>query len=116
MKAQDLRIGNIVFYDDTPVTVYAVLQDGINLTEGDFTECKLERLKGIPLTQDVFQKCELSSSFPLVTTWGEIRGVRIGQVRYHYPIDEDHIRCIDYLHELQNIYYSVMENELTVNL
>lgn len=131
INAQELRIGNRLRCQLTPggpsvwieVTGVVVSPAGVELfcwkprTGPHGTMIPLSNgYEGIPLTEQVYRKCELVEGFHISACYGESKGIRISEIRYLYQIDEDHIRSIDYLHELQNLHYLLMEREIKINV
>jgi hypothetical protein len=124
IPVQELRIGNWVEYksfgDFDYQTVESISKEGINLSW--FPECIVwiepDELHPIPLTPEILEKCgfrEYGPFSPWLTlgsfSWSDPAGIS-------YEIDEesamlDHIK---YLHQLQNLYYAVTGEELTITL
>jgi hypothetical protein len=110
LKAQELRIGN--FYDHngeykqvTPNTIEEVW-------EAQRTWCK-----PIPLTEDLVKKTNLENNngeyyFKDTHLYLDFS---LGKCMLCH-FSGDSFRELKYLHELQNIYFCLMEEELTINI
>jgi hypothetical protein len=132
IKANELRIGNILNYTGKGnaaypsgiVAVNEVLSDGINLSMGDSTVYEFELLQPIPLTPEILEKVGFEKDhntsffkYPLPlsiaklsvnpdngTVWLRKNGNSLN------PID------VKYVHQLQNLYFTLSGEELEVNL
>jgi hypothetical protein len=105
IKANELRIGNWVNIGDLSTTINHIMGDD-------------DYFDPIPLTPEILEKCgfrEYGPFSPWLTlgsfSWSDPAGIS-------YEIDEesamlDHIK---YLHQLQNLYYAVTGEELTITL
>ncbi|WP_396180038.1 hypothetical protein [Flavobacterium sp.] len=133
MKAQDLRIGNLVKtprgiksinglgFKDTVVSSKDYYATFNNLHEGYF----LDHCEPIPLTEEILLKC----GFEFVRNNDEpfYQLIKNGIVfNSDYLSVEDSIDCafnignnllkFKYLHQLQNIFFTLTNEELTINL
>lgn len=126
IKAEEMMIGNKVFSDterDNPVvTILELLGAYANVSYKDLPcdvakqSTPYDRLHPIPLTPEIFKKCVFAEGFPIVTCSGTINGVPVGPDSYMMQIDDEHIRPVYYLHDLQNIHHALMEKELKIDL
>lgn len=120
MKSNELRCGNMVLYkpygnrEGELVTIAGVLGMKAYFNKYTNESGMLHALMPIPLTPEVFQKCTLARNFPIVACFGTIKGVQLRPETYRIQIGEDYGRSIDYLHELQNIHFDLMGEELTL--
>lgn len=113
MKIQDLRIGNLVYLDDKLHKVESLGYGGISINIiGDYVE--MERVKGIPLADAWLHK--------MVTKNMNIYDVGI-EVYIDYdgnPIvslyDKSIENKIEYVHQIQNLFYSLTGKELEISL
>jgi hypothetical protein len=120
MKAQELRIGNLVSFYGTKDFITVINTDDkdfefINTTS--YSNISLEDLKPIPLTEEILLTCgfekdednifKISKSIYLLDS-GFIQ-IALG----YAPIIN--IKC-KYVHQLQNFYYSLYEQELNITL
>jgi hypothetical protein len=126
IKANDLRIGNYIINPfGAIITIDEIHKSGVKFktTIYDLTHCK-----PIPLTEEILLKCENYNKkygFSLNETtylfFNESRG-------YFYPyLTQDaefsnlenkcvYLERIKYLHELQNLYFALTNQELNIEL
>lgn len=134
MELQELRIGNLVTWADEDDPNNAILTVvGLNLGdtiflewewedgEKDNTDCDLDAIKPIPLTEEILLKCGVDEgvrviikckSKKIVFGWSTkivATGVRNGWYSRKY----NHIK---HLHQLQNLYMCLCGKELDVKL
>jgi hypothetical protein len=124
MKAKDLRIGNIVYYDDKHIDEI----DGIDISTMDNSDEYLANHKPIPLTPEWLIKLGFSGAFHKLT--GEhshlpshynLNGFRI-DVEYncgseevsHYEFNLHPSTELKYVHQLQNLFFSLTGTELEI--
>ena len=131
MKAKDLRIGNLVtdeWYDSfkTVIEVESIIEKGINIeieNDGNYPELAqhtiepeglISKLKPIPLTKEWLLK------FGFEETCYKSIFTRHKRIQYSienktYSIGDDvSIYGIDYVHQLQNLYFALTGEELTI--
>ncbi len=133
MKASELRIGNYVYED------YGGIYEVINInSEGfDFVDLRkptfngigrydINSIKPIELTEEILLKCGFNTTFEKIT---EIQ-INENEVLYYdslekcmslyIPIQYEDTSLVfnhcKYLHQLQNLYFALTNNELTINL
>lgn len=109
MKAQELRIGN--YYDNNgrfnKVTP-SVIQD---VMESERTWCK-----PIPLTEEILLKCGFNETEKLPGTQKRYEKKKIKiSISNSGNFYTNKIQVI-YLHQLQNLYYALTNEELTIKL
>jgi hypothetical protein len=104
--------------------VVSVFQDEIYCdfegNEGDVFEFKNEDIKPIPLTPEVLEKCgfekDISSQFGgyliNICEWEKIRIVHSKIIGWHYPLNGYQKPIVNYLHQLQNLYFALTGEEL----
>lgn len=112
MNTKELRIGNYVFAKGKIVIVEDVITHGINLHH-DCWEIESSDLSPIQLTENIL----LESGFKDYDGWFNKEGIELFNVndryfRGNYPINID----IKYVHQLQNLYYSLKGTELEIKL
>ena len=127
MKANELRIGNYYQYAGNSGIVTTSLK-GIKINEfgfySDLDGTNLEICKPIPLTEEILLKCGLKR-----TLYDSSYELKDFSIFLDKRIRENiYIQCekrnwnvlnglrIDYLHQLQNLYFALTNEELTVNL
>lgn len=126
MKANELMIGNWVYDGERtqfPMWVQTIGEDYMYLNfegnEGDVWESTPEELQGIPLSHDLLIKIGFERSgarfYVHKKTYFELfdllKGVYVATVNNaEYRIGKP----IKYLHQLQNLYYSLEEEQLKI--
>ena len=139
IKANELRIGNYVYQNNIPIYInsidndYEIINIGIETGhEGAawLTGIKLQELDPIPLTPEILEK----AGFVKLDT--EMSGCKVWDIPnthwrvamsyrdetmfklWHRQVSPPTWRLVEfeYLHQLQNLYFALTENELTVNL
>ena len=119
IKANELRIGNWVLFDNdsTQFKVADISKGGIGVENPDEeTWIELDQFSGIPLTPEILEACgvESTGNMALRKFW------KLGNLTFELCADEriaiyfkDELLCfINYLHQLQNIFFSVWGEEL----
>lgn len=117
IQANELRIGNLVLNkDQKPIKVNTILFSGINHWQ-DMGASGMDScfdLNPIPLTEDILVKCGFNDTIyewtkgSIVVKWSS-RIVSSGLRQGLYVEGLDHIQ---YLHQLQNLYYALTQTEL----
>ena len=128
IPVQDLCIGNWVYDGERtqfPMFIRAIGEDYVYLdfegNEGNLWESKPEDLMGIPLTDELLEKCGLHSvggmwehpdySFEMDYDFEEdVYIPSYNWVEYHIG------HPIKFLHELQNLFWNITKQQLKVNL
>jgi len=136
MIPQDLMIDNWVMYGYLRTQVKAIHKDG-NLTLGDntttiHTDCKSEDpdLRGVLLTPEMLTKCKEFEVLPYLIAGSyafdlkkwmltfRLYAKKGEATRLHVSTDSSaylEIREIRYLHQLQNFFFSITGQPLTIN-
>ena len=128
IQANELRIGNkLLAPDGSIVTVENILEDSINQRidgDGVIGSYKLDEYNGIPLTPEILEKC----GFEWDIFW---QGFADKRGRYYLQEANDNgynmfngkwkqqinwMKALEYLHQLQNLYFALTGEELTVKL
>lgn len=114
MEAKELRIGNLVLDKDNNIFAIAgILQNSV-FKENAYIGMPLEWIKPIPLTEDYlldfgFNHNEEKNVF-------ELNGFLIyKQDCFWFDLISDSIE-IEYIHQLQNLYFSLTNEELIKKL
>jgi len=135
IEAKDLRIGNLVtdeFYENfnTIITVHSINKEGVNLEiedDGNWAECaqrwigveyKFDKLFGIPLTPEILEKCGFAK-LPNCFDCERFHIAKEDEADYWWCFFNKNgafINKIKYLHQLQNLYFALTGEELTINL
>jgi hypothetical protein len=118
METTELTIGNII-YDDAgiPVEVFSLTRDEIN-NDSYFYE-----YHPVPLTDEILRDwCGFKSDHPAYYyifieddkfhVYYNNSGLHIYSVKYRYA----YLTEIKYLHQLQNLYFALTGEELTINI
>jgi len=123
MKATELRIGNQIMFtikfDKQP-------EDIISITANDFTLCMKypDNYKPIPLTEEWLLKFgfekqghvkfigEAYDRFVL----GKNGIYSVNEIAYIYEVNDHDLCELKYVHQLQNLYFSLTGEELTIKL
>ena len=121
MKANDLRIGNLVLAltgetEYTEVVVKTIFGYGINSYYGD-AEYVYDEIKPIPLTEEWL----LKFGFILNSNRYYLGDIVYEFINYTISLTADDPYCshevknkIKYVHQLQNLYYALTNQELTI--
>lgn len=120
MKRNEVRIGNII--ECTWYDMDKVYTEIIPININDLIDIEDEDYKPVPLTEEWLLKCEQIEKiadglfvFKLPFNY-EIRIVE-GKKGYTFWVQNTLLSAnIDYLHHLQNFYFTIKNEELTFNL
>jgi hypothetical protein len=138
MTVNELRIGNWVKpisprYNEKYLQIESVSNGLVNI---EFREYKINEVTAIPLTPEILEKCTLKKGFGTIVY---SNGKETKEYHLSYPIvlvgnvinesysvlykytrgcqnEEDFICEIEYLHQLQNLFYTLTNEELIINL
>lgn len=123
MKASELRIGNLVYSNNYPVTVCAIDEDGEITTTSNYEGTLNGDITPIPLTEEWllkfgFEQSEEHEPFTifrdLVDTTYKI-ALYIWEHNGHYSPMITGCNCeLYYVHQLQNLYFALTGEELTI--
>lgn len=105
----ELRIGNFVIHPNGKNIIKVIKTGG---------DQNYFNLKPIPLSMEILQKCGFTFSEDTVFGKKKIYGI-LGDFTFIYNRimwNSFIIGHIKYLHQLQNLYYALTEQELTVNI
>jgi len=120
MEAKELRVGNyvletnIVNYDDCNSDYYP---DEILIVGKHLFTYEHEDIKPIPLTEEWLLKFgfELGENFYIKNNVSvEIDELYLWDVFLNNGTKETHLRSIKYIHQLQNLYFALTNEELTI--
>lgn len=119
MKAQELRIGNLLSYNGTVVQVSNIGSNGFETTKDGvlYGSCNLESYDPIPLTE------QWLIDFGLLKKpnhkYFHIKGMDFhipimsgGYYDNEYGMDEENRITLFYVHQLQNLYFALTGEEL----
>lgn len=123
IKANELRTGNLLQGEPLSIPregiysngVTAITAYGIHLIESGV---RLGTLQPIPLTPEVLDKCGFFShdkfTYHSKNTHNVITKNHNGGFAYWHWQEQGYLKDVHYLHELQNIFYALKGEELTV--
>ena len=125
MNAQELRIGNYVYYNDKIISIApnAILE--FYYIGETHSQSKVDRrdYKPIQLSEEILLKCGFRKDKSLKKSYtkDKIRienfSENIFSVRKQIDIESSlWLNDVNYLHQLQNIMYSIENQELEINL
>ena len=129
LKCTDLRIGNLLKYDDEIVMVYELYDDAISILEDSYVKVyHIDNFDPIKLTEELLLKIGFEKD-------GNNYSLVCGDIEVGYYIDKfkqvlyinvcrkkrfhkNELRSYDvkYLHQLQNAYHLLTGKELEVSL
>jgi len=117
IQANELRVGNWVSNGEKYFTVDASSMCDILYGVIDYI------IEPIQLTHEILEKCGFNFNESIrhwAITWGT-NGVHFIKKDEHYTgfsfqLGSHHYKVIDNLHELQNLYFALTGEELTINL
>ena len=121
MKAQELRIGNLVYVNGKPAEVTGINKEGVTTNYlTDFPVLQLTGLEPIPLTEEWLVKFGLKLHDLNKCHWIENEvGKDEGGFQFVLGTHEDDhghwcykTKKIEYVHQLQNIFYALKGKEL----
>lgn len=123
MKASKLRIGNLIQRGDI-LPIETVTGINKNKIDTDFTNwLPIEHFTPIPITEELFVRLGFEQNKNKIRIFNLDR-LRIGFGENNsmaYLIEEDTENChyipvtINYVHQLQNLYFALTGTELTLN-
>ena len=129
MKVNELRIGNII---ETPMGCQSI--GGVCQAETPYIRLegnmhigyRLTNCKPIPLTEEILLKCGFEikpdSALPTFVYNGRLDlqvEFMLGKYSFRIEVENRHttfVRVVDYLHQLQNLYFAITGEELRVEL
>lgn len=123
IQAIDLRLNNLVKYNNDYFKIAALTEDFPYLNNDEFGHgiVSYDNIFGIELTEDILVKCWWVKEIYKDAIWYKKTYPVIGQLctsskgNYIFDIETDTLR-IYYLHELQNLIYSLTKQELNIQL
>ena len=116
MKANELRIGNLVIHEQTTHIIKNVLEntcvsDWVEAKEVDNYTHNYNEIKPIPLTEEwLFKFGFKDNNFCYEFEEHEIKILEDGT--YIYWVDSGYICSFKYVHQLQNLYFALTQKEL----
>lgn len=123
INANELRVGNYVVFseDRTIFKVIEISEKGLGIeNKQEITWIEMETFEPIPLTEEILLKCGFKcsrgESFQLMLNdWTNLY-YNCGYFEISVNKHAFSLNHIQYLHQLQNIYHSLTNKELEINL
>lgn len=125
IKANDLRIGNIVHADNSEIWTPEYNGSLVTVSIDEFQDIYFNEnlYSPIYITDDLLKKMGFiwnESIKHWIITWGK-NGVHFIKFDEHYnkfafQLGKHHYRVLDYVHQLQNLFYSLTGKELEITL
>jgi hypothetical protein len=125
IKANELRIGNWVEIDYCYRQVTSISEEGINIAIYDDCVIWEDKIRGIPLTPDIFEKAGFEDILG-DRIWSKdgielFHGSRFIEERdgywacaYWQPTESETETKLQYIHQLQNLYFALTGEELDI--
>lgn len=121
MKTNELRIGNKLIISDEIVTVTAIFSDTIHSTNENrnYAGFSLELYKGIPLTEEWLLKFGFyknDENYYVKENQTSIDLIKILFDEFNFYAENRGVvlREIKYIHQLQNLYFTLTGEELKI--
>ena len=130
MEATELRIGNLVYNDRVTNSITAINTHSVTLLtpQGNEISASLELIKPIPLTSEWLEKFGFDPAYHKLTgehshlpTRYNLNGFQIYIQYYHgseetcyYELEMNPAIEIKHIHQIQNIYFALTGEELTI--
>lgn len=123
MKANELRIGNwIQDQFGKPEKIWAIDKYKVQLSSGAMYLKDIKDISGIPLTEELLLKCGFKGN--------PNDGYGLDVIELNYLTTDNHFQFefrvpgstkwflidVKYLHQLQNLYFALTGEEITINL
>jgi hypothetical protein len=139
MKAQDLRIGNLVYFNNNNIGTITEIKSSL-ISEPSFLiginnridiYYDIDNLKFVPLTEEILLKCGFSTTDyksgyigidhkagGIITDFVLTYPLVIGEFQKHFIWEHSKFKYneLKYVHQLQNIFFALTNEELTINL
>lgn len=118
IAANELRIGNWIFQEyNYPITVGIIYSHFFLECEGSPRRRRLVDCNPIPLAPDILEKAGFERKGELLFDHKDGNYIRSsGDQYWYYFKTTGNLRSIQYLHELQNLYFALNRNELNITL
>ena len=118
IQGNELRIGNWVFHNGKPLKITNVLNWCVNMEFGEASgdrndEINIDEISPFPVTKEVLVQCGFE-----ISPWGYVRkslndfGVILNLRTFSYEVSGNNSVKIQYLHQLQNLYFALTGEEL----
>lgn len=125
MEAKELRIGNYVYYQGNVEKCFSLRNSGVDFYRGKTKNGIItqgyvyDAIQPIPLTEEILLKCGFIRRWnapAMLINYGELQSVfTINIVKNEFYFTYGDLQ-VKHLHQLQNLYFALTNEELTVNL
>lgn len=117
MTANEIKLGNHFIVSGFPMYVEAIFRDTVYLdfegNEGDVWEENIKELVPIPLTEEILLKAGFEFRNGVFAKDGlRLMNIANKYFRANFPIKVD----VQYLHQLQNLFFALMGEEIKIEL
>jgi hypothetical protein len=111
----ELRLGNWLLQDGTNYINVGIIQKNFYATA--INERNITRFEPVPLTPEILEKCGFERLDRFFEK-DEIILLLVGgdTILYYYSTKSDKRTEIQYLHQLQNLYFALVGEELNIEL
>jgi hypothetical protein len=122
MNASELRIGNLFLYENCIYIAKVIRVDfiyGINRNGFAPGEFPIEVIKPIPITSEILLACGFENKIRGNYYHKEFTKLYVNidnSIAIHFGNKNGILKLIDYLHELQNIFWILTNQELEIQL
>jgi hypothetical protein len=120
MKATELRIGNWVRVGDIESTVCLIDHNKFVQLQGNAVINRPEQIEPILLTPEILEKygAKRTGNMALRKFWeiGNLTFELCGDERIAIYFKDELLCFLEYLHQLQNLYFALTGEELTINI
>jgi hypothetical protein len=119
MKANELRIGNLVDYMGIEKPIAMIGVDSVMLFQKNFDviQSRLTEIKPIPLTEEWLLKLG-AKKFDAGFVIDRFRLLYRSEYGYYYVINKytnEYFSKVEFVHEWQNLFFAMNNQELTIN-
>jgi len=118
MKKAELRIGNIIAYNNNGFPVRVNALDTKNCYYNSSCKSSYDSMNGIKLTEEWLLKFgfELMKQSEYTLNTYELNGIKLWNKKMDFSelIFEFSNQNIKYMHQLQNLYFALTNKELTI--
>lgn len=127
MRAEELRFGNYIYYNDKIISVAPKAIEEFYYIGNTHSESLTDRrcYKPIELTEEILLKCGFAFNHQVDYSFCELKINKNLKLRTDDSINYKYVYLqymslelhkVQYLHELQNLYFALTNEELTINL
>lgn len=118
IKPNELRIGNIVLVQGKPVKITGIIHDNIYFGSEFYVRVRLHQSEPIPLTPEILEKCGFKLDVEVYEQAGFYPCIIKNKMNEGWRMDfgEYVTNELNYLHQLQNLYFALTGTELEINI